>query len=67
MKLLDSIRSRFGLTFRRRHASAEMDEELRAHIQMRADDLEREGMPRGEAERRARIEFGGYQLSLIHI
>lgn len=39
----------------------EMDEELRGHIQERADDLERGGMPRAEAERRARIEFGGYQ------
>ena len=38
----------------------EVAEELRAHIQMRADDLERSGMSRAEAERRARIEFGGY-------
>jgi putative ABC transport system permease protein len=39
----------------------EMDEELRAHIANRADDLERSGLPRGEAERRARIEFGGQE------
>ncbi len=39
----------------------ELDDELRAHIQLRADDLERSGLPRAEAERRARIEFGGYQ------
>jgi predicted permease len=38
-----------------------MDDELRAHIQHRADDLERSGLPRSEAERRARIEFGGFQ------
>jgi len=37
-----------------------MDEELRSHIQHRADDLERSGLSRAEAERRARIEFGGY-------
>jgi predicted permease len=37
-----------------------MDEELRSHIQHRADDLERSGICRAEAERRARIEFGGY-------
>ena len=36
-----------------------MDEELRSHIQLRADDLERFGLSRPEAERRARIEFGG--------
>ena len=38
-----------------------MEEELRSHIQHRADDLERSGLPRSEAERRARIEFGGYE------
>jgi hypothetical protein len=37
----------------------EMEEELRSHIQLRADDLERSGLARAEAERRARIEFGG--------
>jgi predicted permease len=37
----------------------ELDEELRSHIQHRADDLERSGMRRDEAERRARVEFGG--------
>jgi predicted permease len=36
-----------------------MDEELRSHIEYRADDLERSGLSRAEAERRARIEFGG--------
>ena len=36
----------------------EMDEELRSHIELRADDLERTGLPRAEAERRARLEFG---------
>jgi putative ABC transport system permease protein len=39
----------------------EMDEEMRLHIQERADDLERSGLSRGEAERRARIEFGGVE------
>ncbi len=36
-----------------------MEEELGAHIAHRADDLERGGLSRAEAERRARIEFGG--------
>jgi predicted permease len=44
--------------FRREDVAAEMDEELREHIDLRADDLERRGMGRAEAERRARIEFG---------
>src|SRR5690348_12980696 len=38
----------------------EMEEELRAHIQHRADDLERSGLPHPEAERRARLEVGGH-------
>lgn len=35
-----------------------MDEELCSHIERRAEDLERSGVDRAEAERRARIEFG---------
>jgi len=37
----------------------EIDEELRTHVQLRADDLVRRGAERLEAERQARIEFGG--------
>lgn len=37
-----------------------MEEELRLHIQNRAEDLERSGLSRAEAERRARLEFDGY-------
>jgi len=48
-----------GFWRRRREAAAEMEEELRSHVQHRADDLERSGLDRAEAERRARIEFGG--------
>ena len=44
MKLLDSIRLRLAALFRRSEINADMDEELRAHIQLRADDLERSGM-----------------------
>ena len=38
-----------------------MDEELRSHLQIRADDLERQGLSRAKAERQARVEFGGYE------
>jgi predicted permease len=38
----------------------EMEEELQSHVQLRADALERDGLDRAEAERRARIEFGGH-------
>jgi len=45
--------------FHRGKQAEEIEEELRAHIELRADDLERQGMSREEAERNARIEFGG--------
>jgi len=47
--------------FQRSKINAEMEEELRSHIQHRADDLERSGLSRAEAERHARIEFGGQE------
>jgi predicted permease len=59
MKVLDSLRFRIATVFDRSRMHAEMDEELRSHIEHRADDLERAGLNRAQAERRARIEFGG--------
>ena len=59
MRLSDTLRFRIAAMFQREQINAEMDEELHSHIQHRADDLERGGMARAEAERRARIEFGG--------
>jgi len=61
MRLLDWIRSVAAKFFHRSEVGNEVDDELRAHIQLRADDLERSGLNRAEAERRARIEFGGYE------
>jgi predicted permease len=61
MRLLTTFRSFAPILFHRNRLDTEMDEELRSHIQLRADDLERSGASRAEAERRARIEFGGYQ------
>jgi hypothetical protein len=52
---LRSIAKRF---LRRGQTNREMQEELEAHVQLRADALERDGFDRPEAERRARIEFG---------
>lgn len=39
----------------------EMDAELRFHIEAYAEDLVRSGVPRAQALRRARIEFGGIE------
>ncbi|MGO9936548.1 MAG: ADOP family duplicated permease [Terracidiphilus sp.] len=59
MKILDTLRIRIAAIFQRSEVRADMDEELRSHIEHRADELEHGGMARAEAERRARIEFGG--------
>jgi hypothetical protein len=61
MRLLESIRYRIAALFQRSPRNAEMEEELRSHIQHRADDLERSGLSCAEAEQRARVEFGGYE------
>jgi len=60
MRLLASARSVISL-LRRSRTESELEEELRQHIRNRADDLERSGVPRPEAVRRARLEFGGFQ------
>ena len=59
MKLLAYFHSLASRLFHRPEVEQDLDEELQSHIQLRADDLEREGLPRAEAERRARVEFGG--------
>jgi predicted permease len=59
MKILAYLRSFAANTLHRSQMRDEMEEELGSHIQHRADDLERSGMSRTEADRRARIEFGG--------
>lgn len=46
---------------RRERFESELDEEMKAHIEARADDLVRGGLPLDEATRRARIEFGSIE------
>src|SRR5438477_3000445 len=58
MKFLAYFRSLAARFLHRSQTENEMEEELRSHIERRADDLERSGLDRIEAERRARLEFG---------
>ncbi len=58
MKFLAYFRSLAARFFHRSQTENDLEEELRSHIQFRADELERFGLGRSEAERRARIEFG---------
>lgn len=61
MNLPAYLRSVAAKFFHRAKLDDDIEEELRQHIQHRADDLQRSGLARTEAERRARIEFGGYE------
>jgi len=53
------LRSWLGATLRRSRMDSEMDTELHFHLEAYAEDLVRKGLPRPEALRRARLEFGG--------
>ena len=61
MKLVAYFRSLAARFLHPSETEDNLDEELRSHVQHRANDLERSGLSRVEALRRARIEFGGYE------
>src|SRR5437899_1994356 len=61
MRLWRRVRSWVRAVLRRSRMESEMDTELRFHIEAYAEDLVRSGVPRQEAMRRARIEFGGME------
>jgi predicted permease len=58
MSLFSHLREFFSRFFHRSQVDADLDEEFLAHIQRQAEDLERSGLSRPEAERRARMAFG---------
>jgi hypothetical protein len=61
MTLWSRLRSWLQSTLHRSRMESEMDAELRFHIEAYADDLTRAGIPRAEALRRARLQFGGIE------
>ena len=61
MTSLSRFRSWFRAIVRRSRMESEMEAELRFHIEAYAEDLIRSGVPRAEAMRRARLEFGGIE------
>ncbi|HUI41725.1 MAG TPA: ABC transporter permease, partial [Terriglobia bacterium] len=61
MTILSRLRALTHFLLRRSEVEGEMEEEFRSHLRRRAQDLERQGLSRAEAEREARREFGGYQ------
>ncbi len=61
MTLWSRFRSWLRTTLGRSRMESEMDAELRFHIEAYAEDLARKGLPRPEAVREARLEFGGIE------
>ncbi len=61
MRILDAMRARWSALVHHSAMRDELEEELRNHLRHRADDLERSGIAKAEAERQARIEFGGFE------
>src|SRR5881397_217318 len=57
--MLSRLRSLAAALLHRERFEDSMADEVRFHMDAYAEDLVRAGMPRAEAERRARIEFGG--------
>src|SRR5918999_5695482 len=56
--LIARIRSLWNGVLRSRHVDAELQEEFRTHLDLRAADLVRAGMSPADAARKARAEFG---------
>jgi len=56
------LRSWLRSVLRRAQFEQDLHDEMQLHIALRADDIERGGVPRPEAERRARVEFGGTEV-----
>jgi predicted permease len=61
MKAIARLRSWLRAGLHRSRLERDMDDEFRFHIERYAADLVRHGIPRDEAARRARAEFGGIE------
>jgi predicted permease len=61
VRFWSQLRSWMRITLHRSRMESEMDAEIRFHIEALAEDLMSGGMSRPEAQRRARIQFGGVE------
>ena len=57
--MVSDLMYRLRALFRRNSMEAELEEELRAHLEHQVEKYVQSGMSREEAERRAKIELGG--------
>ena len=61
LRWLDVIRLRLRSLFRRTNADADLDRELRAHLEQQVDEYVARGMTRDEATGLAVSTFGGVE------
>lgn len=66
MRVVRSLIWRLGNLVRPSRAEREMRDELTFHIQCRAEDLVREGLSSRDADRQARLDFGGVERYKEH-
>src|SRR4051794_40713655 len=59
--MLRRIRKGLHRMFHRAESEAELRDEIAQYIEMATEDHMRAGLPRAEAERRARVEFGSVE------
>src|ERR1051325_3992334 len=59
--MLNDLLYRLRALFRRNQMEHELDEELRDHLERETEKYIQAGMPRHEAERKARLAFGGVE------
>ena len=59
--MISDLLYRLRALLRRNSMEAELDEELRAHFERQVEKYTQSGLPREEAARRARLEFGGLE------
>jgi putative ABC transport system permease protein len=61
IRLLSEARFRLRVLFARGRMERELDTELYFHLERETEKLLRQGVPRAEAERQARVAFGGVE------
>ncbi len=64
MKSARELWRRAVAALRRGRSDREFEAERQAHLRLAADDLERRGVPPGEARRQARLSFGGQDAAV---
>src|SRR5215470_861348 len=61
--MVNDLWHRLRALFRRKSVETELEDELRFHLERQVEKYVQSGLSREEAQRRARVEFGGVELA----